>query len=191
MTSTNTLSRTLHDVGLAAWFGGSLFGASALNPASNEVDPKDSLRVADSAWGRWTPVNALAIGAHLLGSVAVTWGNKGRLAGQQGVASTAALKAGLTAAALGATAYSRVLGQRVMEYETSAASYAFGEPATEDAVTPAPQTPEDVAAAQRRLRMLQWAIPALTGAMMAVTAVMGEQQRPSRVAGGFLQRLVS
>ncbi len=191
MPSTNTLSRIMHDVGLATWFGGSLFGASALNPASRELDPKESLRVADSAWGRWTPVNALAIGAHLLGSVAVTWGNKGRLTGQQGVASMAALKTGLTAAALGATAYSRMLGQKVMDHETSMASYAFGEGAPEDAVTPAPQTPDDVAKAQRQLRTLQWAVPALTGAMTVVTAVMGEQQRPTRVARGFLQRLTS
>lgn len=191
MAKTNTLSRTLHDVGLATWFGGSLFGATALNPASHEINPKESLRVADSAWGRWTPVNALAIGAHLLGSIAVTWGNKGRVAGQQGVASTAALKTALTAAALGATAYSRILGQKVMEYESSMASYDFGDPQAEDAVTPAPQTPEDVAVAQRQLKVLQWAIPALTGAMMVLTARMGEQQRPAAVARGFLQRLTS
>ncbi len=30
----DTLSRSLHDVGLAAWFGGTLANAVALNPAS-------------------------------------------------------------------------------------------------------------------------------------------------------------
>ena len=30
----NTLSRSLHDVGLAAWFGGTLANAVALNPAA-------------------------------------------------------------------------------------------------------------------------------------------------------------
>lgn len=189
MPKTNTLARTLNDVGLAAWFGGSLFGASALNPASRELEASASLRAADSAWGRWTPLNAMAIAAHLAGSTALTWGNKSRLKGQRGVASTAALKAALTAAALGATAWSRVLGQRVMEHEASVTSQAVGEPAPEDAVTPAPRTPEGVASAQRQLRLLQWAIPALTGAMTVATAVMGEQQRPTRVARGLLQRL--
>ena len=30
----NTLSRSLHDIGLSAWFGGTLANAVALNPAS-------------------------------------------------------------------------------------------------------------------------------------------------------------
>ncbi len=30
----NTISRSLHDVGLAAWFGGTLANAVALNPAA-------------------------------------------------------------------------------------------------------------------------------------------------------------
>ena len=118
MSQTNTLARTLHDVGLAAWFGGSLFGAVGLNGASDEVtDPTDRARVANAGWGRWTPVNAAAIAAHLLGGAKITTGNKGRLAGQRGVGTASAIKAGLTAAALGATAYSRVLGQKVMEAE--------------------------------------------------------------------------
>src|SRR5688500_5900017 len=118
MSQTNTLARTLHDVGLATWFGGSLMGAVGLNGASGEVsDPTDRARVANSGWGRWTPVNAAAIGAHVLGAVQLTRANKGRLISQRGVGSTAALKTGLTAAALGATAYSRVLGQKVMEAE--------------------------------------------------------------------------
>jgi hypothetical protein len=35
--------------------------------------------------------------------------------------------------------------------------------------------------------VLQWAIPALTGATLAVNAHMGEQQRPQNVATGLLQ----
>ena len=36
--SSNTLSRTLNDVGLAAWFGGTLANAVALNPAAGQAD---------------------------------------------------------------------------------------------------------------------------------------------------------
>jgi hypothetical protein len=46
-----------------------------------------------------------------------------------------------------------------------------------------------VAAAQRQLRALQWAIPALTGALLVVNARMGEQQRPQSVLAGVLHRL--
>ena len=72
----NTISRALHDVGLSAWFGGTLANAVALNPASSEAATASTTgAVANAGWDRWTPVNAAAIGAHLIGSV-------GQLAGK-------------------------------------------------------------------------------------------------------------
>src|SRR5918993_166893 len=68
----NTLARTLHDLGLAAWFA-----------------------------------------AHLAGGAVLTEANKGRLAGQQGVAAAATVKTALTVAALGTTAYARLLGRKL------------------------------------------------------------------------------
>ena len=66
----NTFTRSLHDLGLSAWFGGTLANAVALNPAAAEAgDNSASGRVANTGWDRWTPVNAVAIGAHLIGSV--------------------------------------------------------------------------------------------------------------------------
>jgi hypothetical protein len=46
-----------------------------------------------------------------------------------------------------------------------------------------------VAKAQRQLKVLQWVIPALTGAVLVLSARMGEQQRPAQVSGGLLGRL--
>src|SRR3954468_5063752 len=110
----NTLSRTLHDLGLSAWFGGTLANAVALNAAAGEAGTDSATRrVAHAGGDRWTPVNAAAIGAHLVGSVGQLRANKGRVAQQQGVAGMSALKTLLTAAALGVTAYSRTLGQKV------------------------------------------------------------------------------
>jgi hypothetical protein len=61
MANTSTLSRSLHDVGLATWFGGTLANAVALNPASAEAkDPASTGAVANAGWDRWTPVNAAA-----------------------------------------------------------------------------------------------------------------------------------
>ena len=114
----NTLSRTLHDVGLSAWFGGTLANAVALNAAAGEAGSDAATgRVANAGWDRWTPVNAAAIGVHLVGSVGQLRANKQRVAAQQGVAGMSALKTLVTAAALGATAYSRVLGQKVSAAE--------------------------------------------------------------------------
>ena len=178
----NTFTRSLHDIGLAAWHGGSLMGAIGLNGASAEVnEASQRTRVANAGWSKWTPVNLAAIGAHVVGGLGLTLGNKGRLATQQGAATTSMVKAGLTAAALGATAYSRVLGQKIMS---------AGDVPSEGGTTPSGQTPDDVAAAQKQLSMLQWAIPALTGALLVLNAKMGEQQRPSQQAGGILGRLL-
>ena len=102
MSQRNTIARSLSEVGLAAWFGGSLMGAIGVNGAAAEVDqPGQRARVANAGWNRWTPVNLAAIGAHLVGSVVLTGGNKGRIAGQKNVASTAIAKTAVTAGALG------------------------------------------------------------------------------------------
>jgi hypothetical protein len=171
----NTVSRSLHDLGLAAWFGGALMGAVGLNGAAAQVEePKQRLRVATAGWNRWTPVN-LAGGAVLLGA------NKTRLASQQGVARASVVKAALTGAALAATAWSRTLGARLEE---------AGEVPVQGGTDPtSADTPEEVATAQRRLKVLQWVVPALTGAVLVLDAGMGEQQRPAQVTGGLLGRL--
>jgi hypothetical protein len=179
----NTLSRALHDLGLSAWFGGTLANAVALNAAASEAgSDKATGRVANAGWDRWTPVNAVAIAAHLTGSVGQIIGNRGRIAQQEGVASMSALKTLLTAAALGATAYSRVLGKKLSD---------AGAVPSKSGTKPAKRTKlaaADVAAAQEQLDRLQWVIPALTGALVAVSSYAGEQQRPGEVAKGLASR---
>ena len=59
----------------------------------------------------------------------------------------------------------------------------------ESGTEPAAGTPADVAAAQRQLRLLQWAVPALTGALVVVSAQAGEEQRPSNVLDGLTSRI--
>ena len=157
MANTNSVARTLHDLGLAAWFGGSLMGAVGINGAAADVhDLNQRVRVANAGWARWTPVNGAAIAAHLAGAAVLTFENKGRIIGQKGVASMSAAKAGVTAAALAATALARIEGQKVMN---------AGDVPAEGGTSPSSQTPWDVARAQQRLHLLQWAIPALTGAL--------------------------
>src|SRR4051812_1468040 len=178
----DTLSRSLHDVGLAAWFGGTLANAVALNPAAGKAgDDSASGRVANTGWGRWTPVNAAAIGLHLAGSVGQLAANKGRIGAQQGVGTMSIAKTALTAAALGATGYSRVLGRKVSAHK---------DVPVDAGDNPSFQTPEDVAAAQRQLKVLQWVVPALTGALIVVSSLAGEQQRASEVKQGVLARLL-
>ena len=182
MPQTNTLARSLHDTGLAAWFGGSLMGAVGLNGAAAEVDQLDQrARVANAGWAKWTPVNAAAIGTHLIGGALLVGANKGRIAGQSGVASWTVGKAALTGVALGLTAWARLLGKKIEQ---------AGDVPVEGGTEPAPTTPPEVDSAQRQLKLLQWAIPAVTGALLVANARMGEQQRPKEVAGGFFTRLL-
>jgi hypothetical protein len=181
VTADNTVSRSLHDLGLATWFGGSLMGAVGLNGAAAEMEePKQRLRVANAGWNRWTPVNLAGIAAHVAGGLVLLGANKGRVASQQGVAQATVVKTALTGAALAATAWSRALGAKLDE---------AGEVPVEGGTDSSIDTPEDVAKAQRQLKVLQWVIPALTGAVLVLNARMGEQQRPAQVTGGLLGRL--
>lgn len=180
MSERNTVVRSLHDLGLATWFGGSLAGAVGINGAAADVtDPAQRLRVANAGWGRWSPVNLVAIGAHLVGGAGLLYANKERVAGQQGVGTSTVAKLVLTGAALGATAWSGALGTTLAKYD--------GAP-VEGGTDPSPSTPDEAAAAQRRLKVLQWVIPALTGGIVVLTAVQGEQQRPGQQLPGVLQK---
>jgi hypothetical protein len=179
MTERMTVARAMHDVGLAAWFGGSLMGAIGVNGAASDVDdPRQRARVANAGWARWTPFNLVAIGAHLVGGVQLLRRDKGRAVAQSGVAGNTVTKTALTGAALAATAYSRVLGQRIM---------AAGDVPVAGGTDPLPQTPPDVAKAQKQLKALQWALPGLTGAVLVSNSLAGELERPQETALGVLR----
>lgn len=163
MSKNNSLVRSLHDLGLGAWFGGSLMGAVGVNGAANDVhDPADRLRAATAGRDRWAPVNAAAIGTHLVGAVGMLWANQDRVRNQKGVGTSSAIKTALTVASLGATAYAGVLGARTAKD--------LGAP-VEASVKPSPATPENTASAQKQLRVVQWILPLLTGALTIVSAL--------------------
>src|SRR5215217_5233770 len=179
MAEDNSVARSLHDLGLAAWFGGSLMGAVGLNGAAAAVDqPEQRLRVANAGWARWTPVNLAGIAAHLAGGAVLLAANKGRVAGQRGVATATIAKTALTGLALAATGYSRALGAKLQR---------VGDAPVEGGTTPTAGTPEEIARVQRQLNVLQWVIPGLTGATLVLNAQMGEQQRPTKMTAGVMQ----
>ena len=180
MSERNTVVRSLHDLGLAAWFGGTLAGAIAVNGAAAVVpDKTQRLLVANAGWARWTPVNLAAIAAHLVGGAGLLYANKGRVAAQSGVGASTVAKTALTVAALGVTAYSRALGKKL--------EHAAGTP-VQGGTDPAADTPQDVAKAQQQLKITQWLIPALTGGIAVLNAVHGEQQRPNQQVPGILAK---
>jgi hypothetical protein len=176
-------ARIAHDVGLAAWFGGTLMGATALNQAVTQSSPddhKEAGAATNAAWAKWTPVNAAAIALHLLGGAGLMTANKGRTMTQRGVAGMSTYKLGLTAAALGASLYSRSLGQKLIDTGTAVEG---------DTQSVGHQESSSVQTAKERLHLLQWVVPATTGCIVALSAYMGEQQRPLAIAKGMLERI--
>lgn len=181
MAERNTVLRSMHDIGLAEWFGGSLMGVIGLNgAAANVPDRTERLHVSSVGWDRWAPLNLAGIGAHLIGSVGILASERRRVAGQKGVGAMSAAKTGLTAAALGATAYSRMLGKQLEK---------AGRVPVEGVTEPAPETPENIRKAQRRQKIAQWSVPLLTGAVIVISALAGEQQKPGSVARGIMSRI--
>ena len=111
MSTRNTVIRSMHDVGLAAWFGGALMGAVGLNGAANDVDdPTDRATVASAGWARWAPVNAAAIGAHLIGGIGLILSNRQRLAVQGGARANTIVKTALTGVAIAEHRVQRMAG---------------------------------------------------------------------------------
>ncbi|WDT58502.1 hypothetical protein [Streptomyces sp. G7(2002)] len=156
-------------------------GAVGLNRAA-ELEGgsnKATARISSTGWAKWAPVGAAAVAAHLVSGAGLLNANKERVAQQRSVAASSAAKIAFTASALAATAYTRVLGKKV-DLATS--------DNPEDRET-ADKVPGDLAKAQRQLTLMQWVVPSLTAGIVVLTALQGEQQRPSQQSQDLLRRV--
>ncbi|MDQ2849230.1 MAG: hypothetical protein M3Y49_00605 [Actinomycetota bacterium] len=169
MASTNTLARVAHDLSLATWFGGSLMGAVGLNGATAKAtDPAERTRLSSLGWARWSPVQLAALGVHVVGGAALIAGNRERIAADSATQINTVVKAAVTVVAMGATGYSGWLGKKVAEQAHEGA---------QGATEPSDDASKKLASAQKQLQVVQWVIPALTGALVVLGAQQGEQQR--------------
>ena len=167
MSRTSTVLRSLHDVGLAAWFGGGLMGAVSVNSTARRAENlSDRHRLAAAGWERWEPVSSAAIGLHLAGAAGLLLADRGTLRSRRRDRSTAVLKAGLTAAALGLT----VLADRRADLVEGQVE----EPA-EGLDRPGNGSPGDFAHAQDQLRVLRWSVTALTGGVLVLSAAQARR----------------
>jgi drug/metabolite transporter superfamily protein YnfA len=170
------VSRAAHDLGLAAWFGGAYMGAVALNGASREVDdPTQRARVANAGWFRWAAIVPVAVGAHVGGA----WWLTRRDCSREASSSLTLARVAVTAAAMLATVESGRSGRTVA---------AAGDVPVATAVQPISDTPPEVAAAQRRLRVVQWLIPAFTAGIVVVDAWQRERGDGTRLLPQVLCR---
>ncbi|WP_431220046.1 hypothetical protein [Leifsonia xyli] len=160
----------MHDLGLAAWFGGTLMGAVGLNGGTAKAkDPAERLRLSSAGWAKWAPVQLAAIIVHGIGGVGLIAGNKGRLAVQPEARGNTVVKLAITGLAGGASLYSALLGKKIGEN---------AEQGAEGVTEPDPTASEALAAAQRKQRILQWVLPALTGVLIVLGAQQGSSSGP-------------
>jgi hypothetical protein len=175
MTAYSTTVRAVHLLTNAAWFGGTLMGAVALNPAAREGDSaRERAAIADEGWHRWGPVQGTAMGLHLLSGIAVLADNRRRVLAHPPTATAVILKTALTGAAVA----------------SSIAAYRAGA-GLGDAVDRAEANPAEARTARSlaaKLRWLQWATPVTTAGLLVLDAYLGEQQRG---VAGLLDRATS
>lgn len=170
MSQRNTLVRSMHDLGLAAWFGGSLMGAVGLNGGTSEArDPQERLRLSSLGWAKWAPVQLAAIIVHGVGGAGLIWGNKDRLMKQEEARTNTVVKLIVLGLAGASSLYSAILGAKMAKH---------AEEGTVGVTEPNPMASGELKSAQSQQKVLQWVIPALTGIMIILAAQQGEQQRP-------------
>ncbi|WP_375386834.1 hypothetical protein [uncultured Amnibacterium sp.] len=171
MSERNTFLRSLHDVGVAAWFGGSLMGAVGLNGgAAAAKDPTERLRVSSIGWAKWTPVQLAAIAVHGVGGIGLIITNRGRLAVQGEARTNSVVKTLVTAAAGAASIMGGLAGAAILKHSDE------GAPGVTE---PGADASKQLKSAQRVEQLTQWAIPVLTGVLIVLGAQQGEQQRPA------------
>jgi hypothetical protein len=173
----NLIARSIHDLTAAAWFGGSLMGAVGLNGATAEAkDPAERTRLSSLGWMKWGPIQTAAFGTHLLADLFIALENKERIATQHGVARLTIYKSIVTVLGAGVTLYAAAMGKKV---DRLAGEGAAG------ATEPKPGASDELTAAQKQLKYLQWAIPFFAGWVIILGAKHGEMQRPKNVVKGL------
>lgn len=175
MARSNLVARALNDLGAAAWFGGALTGVMVGRSGADEVRPAGNER-AD----QFGPVELAAVGAHLLGGALLTFGNRERVLAQRGVATLSLVRTAVTVAAVAATVSPARLGRRGAAPDRAPVG---------DTAAPVAGARSRSGAAPTSSSPMEWAVPALTGALIVLNAAQGEQQRPSRTMRGVLRRL--
>ena len=169
--------RTAHDLGLAGLLGGNFFGRFALNPAVTGIsDKRERGKVVNAAWRRYGTVNSLSLAGVCAGWVGarLTEMTDRNLSARE--AALVRVKDGLVAA----VALTGLI--------TAAEGVRFARQAPEGAVPldsgsePAPETPREAARNKRILNALGRAGALAEVALVAVNAVLAQEnfRRPPR-----------
>ncbi len=189
-TDNHFVAQAVHDLGSALWFGGTVMGAAGVNKSGNQLTQGiDRIRVASSAWARFTPAQWAGIAATLLAGARLTAVGGRRIALQQGFGSVGALKAGIVLAGAGATGYAAYCGSRIGALAEQAEQR--GTPVeVKDATIPTAATPPEIATWQRRQRLTQFAVPVLAAANIVCGSYLVQSYRAVSTVKGVARRFL-
>jgi hypothetical protein len=183
------LAQAVHDLGAALWFGGSVMGVAGVNKSGSDLTSSlDKVRVASSAWGRFSPAQWGGILATLGTGLQLTNSNKTRLALQEGYGRVGTVKAALTVAGAGATAFAAYSGGKIGKLAEEADR--AGNLEVKDATLPSAGTPPEIKAWQGRQRVAQAAVPLLAGGVIVCNAWLVQAYRPASTVKGLLGKLL-
>lgn len=183
MASLSTVAWVAHDLGLAAGFGGSLFGKLALNPAVKVIKSRPERgKVVNRAWNGFNIVNAIATG-----TAALTWvTGRTRLSGKE----VDRKSRGLVIAKdvlMGTTLATGAAG--IITGAVLASKSKDGATPMETGGQPAADTPKDVAALQRTVNILGDVNLLAEAGVIALTAILAMRAAKS-TRWGFISRLL-
>jgi hypothetical protein len=163
------VTRAAHDLGLATWFGGSMFGKFAHNPSVKAIsDRRERGRVVNAAWNGYNLLNAVGLGAAAVGwaGARFTEANPAQMSTTENVLSFA--KDGLMAGAVVTGIANGVQCARLARVDPD------GAVPVETGTKPAPETPPEAAGIQRSLDVLGNVNVGVGAALIAVNAVLAQ-----------------
>ena len=165
------MTRAVHNIGTAVWFGGTLMGCVALNPAVEVLDdPEERGKMVDEGWARFQPWGAAGLGAAIVSHFLMRRNPPRRPSSTY--VSVARIKDVLMAAAAVSSLASMALGEYAVNAEPDAYT------PIESATKPNEDTPEDAEKAQSGLTLVNWVLLLSGIGILATSAILeGERER--------------
>lgn len=174
MSKLTTTAWVAHELGLAASFGGVLFGKLALNPNLDVLENKpDRGKLLNKSWNRYNAVNAASVGTAI-----ATW-----LAGRSSISGNIALDEeanNLVRAKDALLATAAVTGLASMLSGLSLSRQApEGAVPLDSGVSPAPEMSDEAARLLRRVNVLGDVNIAVLGGAIAVSTILSMKANES------------
>jgi hypothetical protein len=162
----STAAWVVHNLGLAACFGGLLFGKTALNPSLSAIDSEaDRGKILNTTWNRYNAINIISFAA-----AAATWfpgrfGLSGKEIDQQTRNLVLTKDAMFAVGAL--TGLASVIQGRALTGQAPGGAVRI-----ESGTTPADETPEKAARLLRSVNQLGNLNLLVTGAILGITTIL-------------------